>query len=382
MTLTIPSISQQETPFYYYDLNLLKQTLRCAQTEAGKYGYHLHYALKANNNPRLLSLIKDYGFGADCVSGGEIETAVAHQFATDKIFFAGVGKTDHEIKTALANDIYGFNVESLQEIEIIAHWAKTLGKKTRIALRINPNINAHTHQYISTGMEENKFGIPTYQLEEALAIIGQLKYITLIGLHFHIGSQITDLRVYQALCQEANRWNQWFDERGHTLKLLNLGGGLGINYAAPEEEPIPDFAAYFKTIATHLKPFPHQEVHFELGRSIVAQCGSLVSKVLYLKETRTKTFAIIDAGMTDLLRPALYQATHKIEVFKTADTQPLKAYEIVGPICESSDYFAKNVRLPKLSRGDYMLIKSVGAYGEVMTSNYNMRKKPAAYYSE
>lgn len=381
MTLSIPSITQQETPFYHYDLNLLKQTLHTAQTEADKYGYHLHYALKANNNPRLLALIKDYNFGADCVSGGEIETAAAHQFDTSKIFFAGVGKTDCEIKTALEKEIYAFNVESLQEIEIIEHWAKTLDKKTRIALRINPNINAHTHKYISTGMEENKFGIPVYQLEQALEIIKQLKHTTLIGLHFHIGSQITDLQIYKELCREANRWNKWFYDQGHPLQLLNLGGGLGINYTAPKEEPIPNFADYFKIIADHLEPFPNQEVHFELGRSIVAQCGSLVSKVLYLKETRTKTFAIIDAGMTDLLRPALYNAEHKIEVLKLTEKEVMKAYEIVGPICESSDYFAKNVRLPELSRGDYIVIKSVGAYGEVMTSNYNMRKKPSAYYS-
>lgn len=381
MTLALPQLEQLETPFYYYDLHLLKQTLSTAQQEAQKYNYNLHYALKANNNSRILSLIKEYGFGADCVSGREIETAINHGFSPQQVFFAGIGKTDQEIKTAFQKDIYCFNAESLQEIEVIDYWAKSLHKKAHIALRLNPNINAHTHEYISTGMEENKFGIPTYQIEEAIKLIDKKENLQLIGLHFHIGSQITDLSVYKELCHQVNHWNTWFHEKGHRLKIINLGGGLGINYQDPEKEPIPDFASYFKTIADNLHPYPNQDIHFELGRSIVAQCGSLVAKVLYLKDTLTKTFAIIDAGMTDLLRPALYKAEHHIKALKKRNGERLKHYEVVGPICESSDYFAKNVNLPELIRGDYIIIKSVGAYGEVMTSNYNMRKKAIAYYS-
>lgn len=372
-------IKQLPTPFYYYDLDLLEETLITVQNQSNRYGFHVHYALKANNNPEILKRIQKHGIGADCVSGNEIKAAIEYGFSPEKIFFAGVGKTDEEIKLAIERNIYCFNVESLQELEVLGEWAKILDKKINIALRLNPNIDAKTHSYISTGRAENKFGIADYKIEKALEILQQSPHLNLLGLHFHIGSQITDLKVYKSLCEVANKWNHYFLEKGIRLPILNLGGGLGIDYQNPDKNRIPDFEAFFAVFAENLKLEPNQQVHFELGRSLVGQSGSLVSKVLYIKETQHKNFAIIDAGMTDLLRPALYQVEHKIELLEPKTEKP-RNYEIVGPICESSDSFANHVELPELKRGDYLIIRSTGAYGEVMTSEYNMRDKIRHYF--
>lgn len=375
-------IKNFDTPFYYYDLELLEETLKTLQKSAENHNFHIHYALKANNNPKILTHIQSYGFGADCVSGNEIETAIAHQFSPDKIFFAGVGKTDKEIKTAIRHNIFCFNVESVQELEVINFWAAACNTTVRIALRINPNIDAKTHEFISTGKSENKFGIPDHHIPKALQIIDQSPRLNFIGLHVHIGSQIMDLEVYKMLCQSVNYWNSYFLEKKYPITVLNMGGGLGIDYRNPTENPIPDFEQFFKVFAQNLVIFPNQEVHFELGRSIVGQCGNLIAKVLYLKEGLQKTFAIIDAGMTDLIRPALYQAEHKIEVLDSKSDSAREQYEIVGPVCETSDSFARSVNLPILKRGDYIIIKSAGAYGEVMTSEYNMRNKTPHYFKE
>ena len=373
--LPLNELEKIQTPFYHYDLQLLNKTLKVAQTEAKKHNFHIHYALKANNNTEILSLIQNHKIGADCVSGNEIKTAIKHNFPAEKIFFAGVGKTDEEIKTAIKFDIYCFNVESIQELEVINHWADHFQKTVNIALRLNPDINAKTHHYISTGMAENKFGIADYKVEKALKIINNSSNLNLLGLHFHIGSQITDLKVYKSLCESANNWNSYFLKKGYKLSILNLGGGLGIDYKNPSENNIPDFKSFFEVFKQNLKVLPDQQIHFELGRSLVGQCGNLISKVLYIKEGIDKNFAIIDAGMTELLRPALYQTEHKIEVLTPSLKKNKIKYEIVGPICESSDSFAKSVKLPQLKRGDYLIVKSAGAYGEVMASQYNMRDK-------
>lgn len=382
IAINLSEIKKLATPFYYYDLGLLEETLKFLHSSAKYHNFHIHYALKANNNPKILSRIQSYGFGADCVSGNEIETAVAHQFSPDNIFFAGVGKTDEEIKTAIRHDIFCFNVESVQELEVINFWAEELKKSVRVALRINPNIDAGTHKFISTGKAENKFGIPDNHIPNALKIIDQASKLNLIGLHFHIGSQILDLGVYKMLCQSVNHWNSYFMKKGYPISILNVGGGLGIDYQNPGGNPIPDFKKFFNVFARNLTIFPHQQIHFELGRSVVGQCGNLIAKVLYIKEGLQKTFAIIDAGMTDLIRPALYQAEHKIEVLNSAPNSGTAHYEIVGPICETSDSFAHSVRLPKLKRGDYIIIKSTGAYGEVMASEYNMRSKSRHYFKD
>lgn len=371
-------IKNLKTPCYYYNTELLEKTLQTIVAESGKHGYHVHYAVKANANPTLLRIIRQYGLGADCVSGNEVTRAIECGFPAEKIVYAGVGKSDFEIETALNNNIFCFNCESLPEIEVINEIAGRMGKQAHIALRINPNVDAHTHHYITTGMEENKFGIYLYDLEHVISEVLLLKNIKLIGLHFHIGSQITDMSVFQGLCIRANEIQQKLKERNIMLPHINFGGGLGIDYDQPYGEPVANFASYFNTFAQFFEPAPHQQVHFELGRAVIAHCGDLISKVLYVKEGRNRKFAILDAGMNDLLRPALYQAFHKIE--NISSNLPEEKYDVVGPICESSDCFGKDVTLNKTQRGDFIVIHSAGAYGEAMASQYNLRNMPGAFF--
>ncbi len=374
-------IGTLETPFYYYDLALLDDTLKQAKAAADKRDFHVHYALKANFNDRVLETIQRRGLGADCVSGNEVQKAIDSGFSADKITFAGVGKSDKEIRTALAHGIFAFNVESIQEMEVIDALAAEAGVIANVSLRINPNVDAHTHHYITTGLDENKFGVPTSELEKAAAVIRQAAHVELMGLHFHVGSQITDMNVFKSLCVKVNEWKNWFEERGTTIRVLNVGGGLGVDYQHPDENPIPDFEAYFDIFDKFLERTPQQEVHFELGRALVAQCGSLLSKVLYTKSGIKKHFLVLDAGMTELMRPALYQAYHKMErVGETSET--LLNYDVVGPICESSDCFGKEVPLPVSKRGDLLAIRTAGAYGEVMASRYNLRDEIRYVYND
>ncbi len=368
------------TPFYYYDLDVLRATLEKIADATSEMPVEVHYALKANVNPQVLSVIKNAGLGADCVSGGEVQAALDAGIDNTKIVFAGVGKSDNEILLGLENDIFCFNAESTQELEVINELATSKGKIARVALRINPNVSAHTHHYITTGLNENKFGINISDLDMVTDLLKTLKNVELIGIHFHIGSQITDLQPFQGLCVRINELQIYFESKGIVLKHINVGGGLGINYEHPNHFPIPDFESYFKIFSEHLELRPHQKLHFELGRSVVAQCGSLIAKVLYIKEGQTKKFAILDAGFTELIRPALYQAYHRIENI-TSDLQEI-AYDVVGPVCESSDTFAKDFVMNKTSRGDLIALRSAGAYGEIMASQYNLRKLPKAYTSD
>ncbi|WP_373287733.1 diaminopimelate decarboxylase [Sphingobacterium alkalisoli] len=370
-----------ETPFYYYDLALLERTLDAAKQAADKRKFHIHYALKANFNDRILSIIRSKGFGADCVSGNEVQKSIDVGFEASKITFAGVGKSDKEITSALKHQIFAFNVESIQELEVIDELAAKLGEKANVSLRINPNVDAHTHHYITTGLDENKFGVPNSELEQAAAVLRSCEHVNLVGLHFHVGSQITDLNVFKSLCVKVNEWKNWFEERGTYIKVINVGGGLGVDYHAPDENPIPDFEAYFDVFDKFLDRNGQQEVHFELGRALVAQCGSLVSKVLYTKSGTKKHFLILDAGMTELMRPALYQAYHKIEKIGSDPSAKTINYDVVGPICESSDCFGKEVPLPESKRGDLIAIRTAGAYGEVMASRYNLREEIRYIYS-
>ncbi len=363
-----------QTPCYVYDLNLLNKTLNACKKAADQFGFHVHYALKANVQPTILKAIQANGFGADCVSGNEVRTAISAGFDQSKVVFAGVGKTDKEINMALAADIFCFNVESLQEIEVINELAKAQNKIAKIALRLNPNVNANTHHYITTGLAENKFGINFWELETVIDLIKKSANIDLIGLHFHVGSQINDLQVFKNLCAKVNEFIAWFDSRKIPLKVLNLGGGLGIDYHHPKENNLVNFQAYFELFHQFVQQKEGQEIHFELGRSLVASSGALLSRVVYIKEGIQTNFAILDAGMTDLLRPALYQAFHKIENLSKQHESIAKKYDVVGPICESSDCFGKAVELPITTRGDLMVIYSTGAYGEVMSSNYNLRE--------
>jgi diaminopimelate decarboxylase len=379
---TIHTFNTTATPFYYYDLGLLRKTLDQLKTESDQYGFIVHYAMKANTDPKILQLIRSYGLGADCVSGNEVKRAIEMNFPPQDVVFAGVGKSDAEINYALDQNIFCFNCESTQEIEVLNELAAAKNKTAKIALRINPNVNANTHKYITTGLEENKFGINIWELDAVISMLKDLKHVKLIGLHFHIGSQITDLSSFKNLCVRVNELQTWFENHHIQIENINVGGGLGVDYHHTDEKAIPDFAAYFKLFNEFLELRPHQKVHFEIGRAIVAQCGTLVSKVLYIKKGISKHFAILDAGMTELIRPMLYQAYHQIENISRAGSRTSQKYDVVGPICESTDCFAKEVELPETFRGDLVVLRTAGAYGEVMSSSYNLRDRVKAVYSE
>lgn len=371
----IAHFANLETPFYYYDLNLLRETLKDCSEAASAYNFHVHYAMKANFNDKVLAQIKRVGFGADAVSGGEVKKAIESGFTNNKVVFAGVGKSDKEINYALDQDIFCFNVESLQELQVINELAEKKGKTAKVAIRINPNVDAHTHANITTGLDENKFGINSWDMPACADILNISANLEFVGIHFHIGSQITNLDVYKNLCVRVNEFAAWFEDRGFKVKVLNVGGGLGIDYHHPNSQ-IPNFEAYFKIFADFLDIKPHQEVHFELGRALVGQSSSLISRVLYVKNGKKKNFIVLDAGMTELMRPALYQAYHLIENLSQSsilNPQSSIKYDVVGPICESTDCFGKEVALPETFRNDLIAIRSTGAYGEVMASNYNLR---------
>lgn len=379
--LPVEKFNNIRTPFYYYDTELLQQTLDTIKEEAGKHaGYKVHYAVKANVNPKVLQLIRHAGLGADCVSGGEIKAALNAGFPANEIVYAGVGKGDWEINLGLDADIFCFNVESVAELEIINELAAAKSKTARVAFRVNPDVGAHTHANITTGLAENKFGIALDDLIPTIERAHKMANIEFIGLHFHIGSQILDMNDFKKLCKKINEIQAELDAKGISVANINVGGGLGIDYDNPEAAPIPDFKKYFDTYATNLVLREGQTLHFELGRAVVGQCGSLITRTLYVKQGTHKQFVIVDAGMTDLIRPALYQAHHKIE--NLSSREPLRTYDVVGPICESSDVFDKAIELPCCHRGDLIAIRSAGAYGEIMASQYNCRQLPKGYVTE
>lgn len=375
---TIEKFREIETPFYYYDLDILRSTLDVVKKESENSGYKVHYAVKANHNPRILKIISSYGFGADCVSGNEITAAINAGFNPSEIVFAGVGKTDKDIEAALRADIYCFNCESIPEIEVINHLASKQKKTAQIALRINPYIDAHTHKYITTGIEESKFGINTWEIAEVIKRLSSLNNLRLLGMHFHIGSQITRMSVFKSLCTRINELQAWFTSHSINLEIINVGGGFGIDYENPDKNPV--FEDYFSLLNEFIDLLPGQTLHMEPGRSIIGQCGSLISRVLFIKNGSNTLFAIIDAGMTDLIRPALYQAYHKIENLTSEGN--IYRYDVVGPVCESSDTFAKYIELPETHRGDILAIRSAGAYGEAMASRYNLRDLPPSVFSD
>jgi diaminopimelate decarboxylase len=377
---TISKFRTIQTPFYYYEMDLLRETLSSCSKEAGRYDYFLHYALKANSNLVILSLISRSGYGADCVSGNEIRAALQNGFHPSHIMFSGVGKSDDEIRLALQQKIQSINVESRQEMEVINDLAGAMGLMADISLRIIPNVDARTHRYITTGLEENKFGILPWEFDKVLDKLKKLENLRLIGLHFHIGSQITDLDIFKSLCHRVNEINAWFISNRVFVEIINVGGGLGIDYGDPDKYRIPDFSSYFRVFKNFIELQGNQQLHFEPGRAIVGQCGSLITRALFVKKGVNTRFAIVDAGMNDLIRPALYQSYHKIENL-TSNEKPEK-YDVVGPICESSDCFGKAISLPKTSRNDLLAIRSTGAYGQTMASQYNLRDLAATVYSD
>ncbi len=373
------SFMTRSTPFYYYDLSLLSRTLDTLLLESARNpDYKVHYAIKANFNPVILRKIARSGLGADCVSGGEINAALEAGFRPSEIFFAGVGKSDWEIRLALEKGIGRFNVESAAELEVISGIASGAGKVAPVSLRVNPDIGAHTHANITTGLAENKFGINYEQLDGVMRLAHSLPGIEYRGLHFHIGSQILDMMDFVALCNRINSLVERLQTAGMPVGDIDVGGGLGVSYEHPDELPVADFKSYFDTFRRHLRLPEGTVVHFEPGRSIVAQCGTLITRVLYVKQGTTRRFAIVDAGMTDLIRPALYKAFHRIQ--NLSSDGPEEVYDVVGPVCESSDVFLKGAVLNCCHRGDLIAIRSAGAYGESMASGYNCRPLPKAYF--
>jgi diaminopimelate decarboxylase len=378
----LEKFQQIDTPFYYYDTELLRQTLSAIRDNITPE-MHVHYAVKACANPKVLSIIAQEGFGADCVSGGEVQAAIDAGFPAEKIVYAGVGKSDREIILGLEHGIFAFNVESTPELEIINQLALQRGKVARVALRINPNVGAHTHANITTGLAENKFGIDMQDMEDVIRRTQEMQGIQFIGLHFHIGSQILEMDDFVALCHRINEIQERLEAAGFpTVSDINVGGGLGVDYQQPNEHPIPDFKAYFQAYKQNLKLRQGQQLHFELGRAIVCQCGTLLTRVLYIKSNPIKNFCIVDAGMTDLIRPALYGSYHHIENLSAQSPTDYVTYDVVGPICESSDVFIKNYGMPRTQRGDIIAIRSAGAYGEIMASGYNCRQLPKGYTTE
>ena len=367
------------TPFYYYDTALLQYTLDTVKEQIkDRPQWQVHYAVKANHNPVLLKQIAAAGLGADCVSGGEVQAALDAGFPPSSIVYAGVGKADWEINLALEAGIGRFNVESSAELQVIAQLAARKGVVAPVSLRVNPDIGAHTLAGITTGLAENKFGIYHGMVEDVIREAMALPSIRFYGLHFHIGSQILEMPDFAALCNRINDLTERLERHGIPVADVNVGGGLGIEYGHPNHLPMADFASYFGTYKRLLPSA--RPVHFELGRSIVAPCGTLITRVLYVKEGLARRFAIVDAGMNDLIRPALYHAAHRIE--NLSSDGPEMPYDVVGPCCESSDVFGKDILLEECHRGDFIAIRSAGAYGESMASQYNCRPLAPAVFSE
>jgi diaminopimelate decarboxylase len=375
------SLRALPTPFYLYDMELLGATLDAIRREADA-DYKIHYAIKANNDERILKAVLERGFGIDCVSGNELRLIRRLGFPAESIVYAGVGKSDEEIRLGISEGIRAFNCESRQELQVIDGIAGSMGRRARVALRINPDVDPGTHRHISTGQADSKFGISYREIEQVAAELAQYKNLDFQGLHFHIGSQITDMRVFEFFCRRVNSLAGWFAEKGFPLGYINMGGGLGVNYESPESEPMPDFRAYFDAFRKNLA-VPGAEVHFELGRAMVAQCGELITKVLFNKlNAAGDEVVIIDGSMSELIRPALYDAWHDIENLDAREDDPSRPYIIAGTVCESSDVFASGRALPELRRGDLVTIKTAGAYGASMASRYNMHEFPRAVYSD
>lgn len=374
-------LAKYETPFYLYDIGLLNQTLESLMSIASKYDYKIHYAIKANYDARLLQIIRKYGVGIDCASGNEVRCAIEAGFDPKSIVYAGVGKRDKEIRYAIEQNILAINCESIEEIDLVNELAAEAGKVVNIALRVNPDIDPKTNHCIDTGQADSKFGISYEEILSSVEHIRSLKNVLVIGMHIHIGSQIRELHVFENMCNKVNVIVENLTSLGFELEFVDVGGGLGVNYDMPENEPISNFASVFAIIKQHLK-VGNREVHFEFGRSIVAQCGELITKVLYNKTTATgRRLVIVDGSMTELIRPALYGSYHNIENITSEADQRLK-YTIVGTACESTDVFDENVSLPITKRGDLLTIKSAGAYGMSMASRYNQHDLPAAVYSD
>lgn len=369
----ISEIAEQVgTPFYLYSQQTLVDHYRKLDTAFDGIDHLICYSIKANFNLALCKLLREQGCGADIVSGGELYRALKAGFDPQKIVYAGVGKTAAEIEYALKSNILMFNVESMPEAELINQIATRLNKKAKIAIRVNPDVDAHTHDYITTGKKENKFGIDYQAAPDFYRTVKKMTNLEVVGMHIHIGSQIATPQPYVDSIKRLISLLRNLREEGIQLDILNIGGGMGIVYNQEIPMPASDIAA---AVLPLLKDTGCRLL-LEPGRYLVGNAGILIAKVLYVKKTRVKTFVIIDASMTDLIRPALYDAYHEIQpVHKDSKTKVIEV-DVVGPVCESGDFLALDRKLQTVNSGDLIAIMSAGAYGFSMASNYNCRPRP------
>jgi len=364
-------VEEVGTPVYIYSARTIKRHFKVFDTAFKEVSHLVCYSVKANSNIAVLRLLGNLGAGADIVSGGELKRVLKAGISPQKVVFSGVGKTPEEIEFALFQDILMFNVESEEELFLIGEVAKRLKKKARFSLRVNPNVDPKTHPYISTGLKKNKFGIPEEEVIKLYESTKENPYLEAVGMDAHIGSQLTSISPFvEALSRLKKLWKE-LESLGFELKYLDLGGGLGIVYK-DEEPPMPE--EYAKAIIKEAKEL-NATLILEPGRVIVGNAGILVTRVLYKKKNNEKNFVIVDAGMNDLIRPAFYDAYHQIIPVEEKNGKK-EVVDVVGPICESGDFFAKERELTEVSSGDLLAIMSAGAYGFVMSSNYNTRPKP------
>lgn len=358
------------TPFYIYSKKSLADRFQEFKTSFNELDNKIFFAVKSNSNLNIMKLFYSLGAGLDVNSGGELYRALKIGANPKNLLFTGVGKTEGEILLGLRNNIFLFKAESVQEIELMNKLAASENKKARIAIRVNPNVDPKTHPYITTGLYESKFGIDEDAAFDAFKFASQLANIEIIGIDMHLGSQITDLSVYQDAIKIINRMIQKLRESGIHLTHFDIGGGLGVQYNSEASPSAKDFA---EAICPLLKE-SNCKIFMEPGRYLTADSGALVSKVLFTKEHRDKNFLIVDAAINDLLRPALYQAYHHILPIKQINTNSVK-YDVVGPVCETGDFLALDRSLQKMDRGEHIAIMTSGAYGFVMSSNYNSRRR-------
>jgi diaminopimelate decarboxylase len=368
---------KHEGPVYIYDLNDVIERTRRLKSALGQLKTSIHYAVKANANSQILKALAQEGVGVDTVSGGEIQAALENGFTADRVIFSGVGKTKKEIELAISKDIKQINVESPAELERIAEIAKKLGRRPSVAFRMNPDVNPQTHPYITTGFRENKFGMDVSFLPELKGILKKnTEHLRLRGVTLHIGSQLLELGSMREAIQKTIQVYKELQSEGFEVDRFDVGGGLGIQYAtddtSSEFKMIDDYGKMVQELLAPLKC----EVLLEPGRILVARAGILVGEVQYIKSTQFKNFAIINTGMHHLLRPALYQAKHRILAVVSPTNVQHKKYDVVGPICESSDFLGKEIDLPELQSGDYLAIMDAGAYGYSMANNYNRHDLP------
>ena len=365
------------TPLYAYSANTIRQRQKSFDQAFRAIPHTVCYSVKANSNLSILRLLAKLGCGFDVVSGGELERVMyADRRAAKKVVFSGVGKTVEEMRAALKAGILLFNIESTSELALLAECAAKLKKTARMALRVNPDVSAETHPYISTGLHKHKFGVPIQQAQGLYAVAAKQKYLQTAGVSVHIGSQITDVSPFAAAMERVAELIRGLRREGHQIKYVDAGGGLGIAY---RDENLPELNDQAKAYAEALTaPLRELKLHLllEPGRSIVAPAGALLTRVLYRKTNNGKKFLIVDAAMNDLLRPSLYQAYHEI-VPVDAESSVTEITDVVGPICETGDFFARDRELPVVDEGALLALLDTGAYGLVLSSNYNTRPRAA-----